>query len=800
MRLVKLIFILTAISLVFACAKKETIAPVKKEPQILIKTVQLDKIESGRYKLIIEGNGNIDYEVFYSKHPYKIIVMANGAKVNPDLLKYKYSDDVVEDVAIYPAKGRTNIEIILNDNIDYTYDKTLNSLNINFNVIDSDVNVLSSGVDTKDVNAVDLLKGKFLKSAVNASTNSKLFMKFQVDGIVRYDYGFLNDKKLYLDIFNVTNKIKRKRFKGNGIVRSFQIDSYYPPQKTRILINLANPVPVFVSQTGKEILVSSELSDIPQEEKYIVGFQTISVKKNQSVIIQTTSKVSYDKKIINGNLIVQLKGNVKLLKSVNNIFTYQNMPFKKVKLAEVEGKLSVIVIPNGDIYAKVDTIPEGLLISGSFDEFSAADYKLDTAVTEKTTVKKNKYIDTSKEDLISLNIKDLDVQEAIRLIYFGRNKNIVFGNGVKGKVTLYVKNLPYRQALDVIYKENNIVEMEEQNGLVWIISKNRYNKIQQEKINKVKQQQAQKALEPLITEIIPVNYGSAKDFESVLRTLKTGRGKMQIETRSNSFVVTDTAEAIKKMKETLKQVDKRTPQVTIEARIVEVLDSNDLNLGIQWGGQYQTTADRYFPQNVNMIGNTGATGPSGNGGYAVNLPVANPAGALAMTLGTLMNDLTIDVALSALETRNKTKTISSPKVTTMDNEEAEIKSGGSAIIVPTGDNTQAETVDTGIKLKVTPHITNNDMVVMEIEVEKSSLGAVTANNVTTMEKKAKTQVLLADGETTVLGGIYENETVKITEGVPYLQDIPLLGWLFKKKTDQYTKKELLVFITPKIVR
>ena len=512
-----------------------------------------------------------------------------------------------------------------------------------------------------------------------------------------------------------------------------------------------------------------------------------------------TSKVTYEKKIVDGSLLIQFNGNVQILNKVNNIFTYDNMPFKKLKFIEVNGKTSLIIEPNGDIYAKVEQIPEGLMINGSFSEFTAADYKIDkeTVAASKAKSKKKTF---DKDDLISLNIKKLDVQEAIRLIYFGRGKNLVFGKGVKGNVTLYVKNIPYTQALDIVYKETGLKEIAEDNDVVWIITRSRYEADEKKKLELVKQAENMKAAAPLVTEILPVNYGNARDYLSVLNSIKSKRGKIQVEKRSNSFVITDTKDSIYKMKKTLKDIDKRTPQVTIESRIVEVLDTKGINIGIQWGGQYtNNSTSYYFPGNIHLQGNSGSTGPSGNG-YLVNLPVPNPAGALAMTLGTLANDLTVDVALSALESRNKTKTISSPKITTMDNEEAEIKSGGTAIIVPIGDNTEAKTVDTGIKLKVTPHITNNNMIMLEIEVEKSSLGEVNATNATTFEKKAKTQVLLADGETTVIGGIYENESTKINTGIPLLMDIPVLGWLFKTKTDKITKKELLVFITPKITK
>jgi len=157
------------------------------------------------------------------------------------------------------------------------------------------------------------------------------------------------------------------------------------------------------------------------------------------------------------------------------------------------------------------------------------------------------------------------------------------------------------------------------------------------------------------------------------------------------------------------------------------------------------------------------------------------------------------MALQALESQDKIRIISAPRVTTLDNEQAEINSGQSAVIVPTGDNTQAEEVDTGIRLTVTPHITDNNMVFMDIEVEKSSLGQVTANTVTTEEKTATTRVLLSDGETTVIGGILEDEMNRHKEGWPLLSKIPVLGFFFSGRVESNTKRELMVFLTPRII-
>jgi len=356
----------------------------------------------------------------------------------------------------------------------------------------------------------------------------------------------------------------------------------------------------------------------------------------------------------------------------------------------------------------------------------------------------------------------------------------------------------YRNALDMIYKENGLMEIKE-NNITWVVTKERYQQMQQAKLQAKQQEKEQKKFEPIYTEIVPVNYSNASEYKGIISSVLSERGNLQIEKRTNSFIISDTDSGIKRAKELLAKLDKPIPQVEIEARIVEVFDTNNMNIGIQWGGNYnQSATTANFPNTINVEGNTAAMGPSGSG-YLVNLPVGNPAGALALSVGNVANTFNLDVALSALETQNKVKTISSPRITTLNNQEAEIKSGSTAIIVPTGDNTEAEEVDVGIKLNITPQITPNNMIFLNIEVEKSTLGQVTANTATTEEKKASTQVLLENGETTVIGGIYENSETNTIQGVPFFQNIPFLGWMFKSKQNIVDKKELMVFITPRVV-
>jgi type IV pilus assembly protein PilQ len=544
-------------------------------------------------------------------------------------------------------------------------------------------------------------------------------------------------------------------------------------------------MPLFAGQDGDKLVVSSEMGGIPLDNRYISSIESLHYKNIQSLVIKFIGRVSYSKKIVGSALHLEFDSDVKMLGSVQNRFRFDNMPFKSVEVLNIDGKPTIVLTPEKDIFARVDETPEGILVSASFEEFARADMEL--AERGEAGEAEAAADEAKPEDLVTLNMKEMDVKEAVRLIYYGRGKNLLFGEEVEGKVTLFLKDVDYKNALKLILRDRGLTSIEE-NNIVWIISTQRYEQRQQAEISKMKAVEQAKEQAPLRTEIIPVNFSDAPDLLGIVKSVLTKRGSVEIEARTNSFVVRDTADAIKEAKKLMKNVDKRTPQVTIEARIVEVSDINTLNFGIQWGANVHDTTKVHFPNSITVDG--------GTNDYMVNMPIAESYGSVAFSLLNRTGTFGLDMALSALESQNKAKTISSPRVTTLDNMEASIKSGSTALIVPSGDNTETEEIDVGIILTVKPHITSNDMVFLDILVEKSSLGEITSTTATSEEKKAETKVLLANGETTVIGGLYEDEETNINQGVPGLSKLPLLGHLFKANQKRSTRKELLVFLTP----
>ncbi len=405
---------------------------------------------------------------------------------------------------------------------------------------------------------------------------------------------------------------------------------------------------------------------------------------------------------------------------------------------------------------------------------------------------------------LSMDFMDADIRNVLRLIGEVSGLNIVAGDDVQGKVTVRLVDVPWDQALDVILKTRGLGQVREGN----VIRVAPAERLAQEEARLLEKAKAQEELAPLVTDILPVNYASAEEMADKLKTVLSERGSVSVDSRTNSLLVKDTAENLDRARALVARLDTQTPQVLIEARIVEVSSTFARDLGIQWGGKFVAdtahgnATDWAFPNSIGLSGDTGV------GNFAVNFPSAGgaggPGGALALTLGHVNDVLTLDLRLSAIETSGRGRVISSPRVTTLDNKTAEISQG---IEIPfttaTEEKIETQSISYKLRLNVTPHVTADRSIIMKIEVTKdapsTTFVAVDSKTPAKETRAATTEVLVKDGETTVIGGIITNTQSNTEFGVPFLSKIPVLGWLFKRKDKRVDKTELIIFITPKIV-
>jgi type IV pilus assembly protein PilQ len=410
---------------------------------------------------------------------------------------------------------------------------------------------------------------------------------------------------------------------------------------------------------------------------------------------------------------------------------------------------------------------------------------------------------------INLDMVDANITDVLRLLAEVSDLNIIAADDVKGTISLRLKNVPWDQAFDIILKAKGLGKTIEGN-VVRVASK---GKIRQENEAKLAAMKAREKLESLSLEFVAINYADAGKLITQVKDVLSGRGSVTSESRTNTLIIKDTKKGIEAAVNLIARLDTEIPQVLIEARIVEASTSFARDLGIQWGADYQRgSLDTFGSSTV-----SGQTPPSnatppvfatrhGAGEYAVNLPASGTAGtlgALGFVLGKAGNPLILDLRLSAGESQGQLRTISRPRIVTMDNKEAKIEQGESIPFETTSaSGTSTQFIDANLSLTVTPHITPDGSVLMKIKASRNSIGTFRSSSgePSINKKETSTEVLVRDGETTVIGGIVVSDTSNTGKGIPYLKDIPVLGWLFKSKSMVDTQTELLIFITPTILK
>jgi type IV pilus assembly protein PilQ len=406
---------------------------------------------------------------------------------------------------------------------------------------------------------------------------------------------------------------------------------------------------------------------------------------------------------------------------------------------------------------------------------------------------------------ISLDFQQADISNVLRLIAEVSGFNMVVGEGVKAKVTMKLVSVPWDQALDMILKMNGLGKIRQSN-ILWIDS---LANLAKQENDEVMARDAKINAEPLVDRVFYIRNLIAQELMTALRQYLSPRGLMQQSQGTNALVVRDTETQVAVIKQLVEGLDLEVPQVQIEARIVQADTTYTRSLGVQWG-----------IQNVNQLGQnavanfkSGITGTFANqtSNFLVNLPatvggLTNTPG-MGFTIGRTDGAL-LDVRLSAGELLGLSKVIASPKVTTLDKREAKISQGESIPFQTTSlQGTQTTFVDANLELNVTPQITSRDpketgkLIMLKVRATRNAVGARSNPAGPSIDRReANTQVNIRDGETMVIGGVFIDTQSNRVLGIPYLSRVPVLGWLFKQKTEDVAKQELLIFLTPNIVK
>ncbi|MEM6961447.1 MAG: type IV pilus secretin PilQ [Myxococcota bacterium] len=420
---------------------------------------------------------------------------------------------------------------------------------------------------------------------------------------------------------------------------------------------------------------------------------------------------------------------------------------------------------------------------------------------------------------IDLDFKDADIHNILRLLAEVGGVNVVTSDDVRGTVTIRMRNVPWDQALDVILQAKGLGLVRRGN----LIRVAPAEVLENEREAAIALQKQRVALAPLETRLVPVSYGVAEDLRPRAAELLSSRGSVSVDERTNVMIVRDITENLDDIEELVRTLDTQTPQVLIEARVVEATSSYSRDVGIQWGGNVVYSSATGNPTGLSFPGNVAFTGGNFDANtptaglspfnsvvnppnFAVNLPAitgTGQGGAIGLTLGNIGGNVNVNVRLSAAEASGTVRIISSPRILTLDNHEAYIAQG---TLIPFS-QVSAQGVNTAfqeakLELRVRPHVTSDGSVAMHVKItrdEPDFTQTSTRGDPTILKREAETDLLISDGNTAVIGGIYTRNTGRNLDQVPFFGDIPLLGILFQRRRVVDDRNELLIFLTPRIV-
>jgi type IV pilus assembly protein PilQ len=669
------------------------------------------------------------------------------------------------------------------------------------------------------------LPGNRLQIVLGMSQETAKPLSFTID----------NPARIAFDFANTNSKLpKRSQPIGIGIAQS--VTAITAKNKTRVILNLTEVVPYSVTTEGNNVMITldsestsnlfaagttaSGAAAVSAQQRFSdvqKGISNIDFRRGENgegrvVVTLTDSNIPMDINEEFGKVVVKflssnLPDNLRQTLDVLDFAT----PVKSVSSFEQDGTVRIEIEPVNRDYEHVSYQANNIFTI----EFKPISKK---ELEEKI---RDKFGYTG--DRLSLNFQDIPVRAVLQLIADFTGLNVVVSDSVDGNLTLRLQNVPWDQALDIILKSKGLSKRE--SGNVMLIAPSE-EIAAQEKID-LEAAQAITELAPIRTAFFTINFAKVTELEPLFggegteeseQGLLSPRGSVIIDERTNTLIVKDTDEVISEIRKILTELDIPVRQVMISSRIVIAQDDFTRELGNRFGftktasidgvaGAGNTSGtiaatDSMIEDVVNNGGNGISGIPFGTADrFNVNLPTSGLAtGSIAFSI--LKGSSLIDLELSALQAENQGEIISSPRVVTADRHEAFIEQGVEIpyLSATSSGATQVEFKKAVLSIKVTPQITPDDRIIMDLAVNKDAVGEVFAGIPSIDTREVDTQVLVNNGDTIVLGGIYEQITRDEVDKVPFLGDIPLLGYLFKHTLESDEKAELLIFVTPKILK
>ncbi len=689
----------------------------------------------------------------------------------------------------------------------------------------------------------DIFTNKIEKIDFSALSGGRVSIRVQLkEPIANPPAGFTlnNPARIALDFPKVGNGLEKNNITNEqGALKSVSLAQ--AKDRTRMVLNLSKNVGYNTVVSGNDVIITLQGNDnvVASAPVTETRFAESKAKSDQEHAITNVDfargkngegRIIVDLSDANTGINIKQKGKVITVDFVNT-----DVP------AELQRRLNVINFNTPVLY--VDTMKQGkngrMVIEpkGNWEQSAyQADNKFIIDVRQ-VIEDPNKLVKGNKPgyagEKLSLNFQNIEVRSVLQVIADFTGLNIITSDTVTGNLTLRLKDVPWDQAMDIIM-QNKGLSMRKTGNVILVAPADEVAAKEKAALESTK---ALEDLEPLRTESFTLKYQKAEDFQNLLNgqaamqggggagagggvqqsRILSQRGSVSADKRTNTLFIQDTPKRLEEIQQILNKVDIAVRQVSIESRLVVADDKFSKSLGARFGVESFTTPGKNTLAIGGNLANTSAvtrTNPDGTeivqaastGGLASNLPSsAANAGSIAFSLFRLPAGLLLNLELSALESDSRGKIVSSPRVTTANQQKAKIAQG-TEIPYLEASASGAATVsfkEAVLSLDVTPQITPDDKIIMDLEVKKDRVGRifrVGANEIPAIDtQNITTQVLVSNGETAVLGGIYEQTENNSVEKVPFFGDLPIIGNAFKRRTKQDDKTELLIFITPKIM-
>jgi type IV pilus assembly protein PilQ len=805
--------------------------PVVKEMRI--SSFELTSGKLGRVELVLADS--VAYEVNISNNDFLVVFSAPSQEImTPDAVTLKTTTEGQTGPVVVDAETSSTVESPMigdaSESLQATAERAV--------TVEAD----SAGLmpSARFVEDVTLGRGQAIVSA---------------DGrIEKFKYFNLSaPPRLVLDIFGVQPRFKTRSFPGTLGFKQARVGSY--PDKTRFVFDAeGKTVPKHeVVQEDNRILLSwgdrqpaaTPAAALPASGKVVVQNLDFATEDGKSVFtIELSGNTSYSKPTESDHIIRFGVDNASITRSQRRVidasafpsavklitpYTVQEKGIQQVRFAvELKGSVAYSLQRKGDNLqlvvddgafaeapvpaverqgvlvlnppaAEEPTVSRGLIpgAEGTLAETTAISSPDEGGIVASRAVPVIVPAPVQEEGAysgqkISLVFDDADIRKILQLIADVSDQNIIASDDVTGTITLRLIDVPWDQALALILEIKGLGMLSEGN-VVRILPIEKIRAMDEAKLTAAR---TKEKLEDLFTEVIEVSYTGLDNVVGPARELLTERGKITADNRNKQVIITDVASVIVEIRKLVKILDTPERQVLIEARIVEASSTFGRDLGVNW--------------RINNDNNPGdlpsnSADLSGGGGFLLTPSIASSGLAGGITFGQIGIDSTVlDLRISALETSGNGKVISRPRVTTLNGEEATISQGTQIPYQTVSDKgTTTEFKSAELSLKVTPVINPDGSVILEIDASNSSLGSTVATGAGSAPaidtKNAKTKLLVMDGETTVIGGIFVESENFGEAGIPFLRKIPILGHLFRSNSQSSTRSELLIFITPRIV-